>query len=59
MVTTAVGPEGFTADCLECGAVRVIYREQGRPPAAPIRGDDDALHSWSPTPGVAFSVADR
>ena len=55
METTAVGPEGFTIECPDCGKVRVIYRQQGRPPATLTRGDDDALHAWASSPGVSVA----
>jgi len=54
METTAVGPEGFTVECPDCGKVRIIYRDPNRPPATIIEGDDD-LHSWAFDAGVSIA----
>lgn len=56
MQTIATSDEGWTVECPDCGKVRVVYWEQGRPPATLTRGDDEALHSWSSTPGLVMGT---
>jgi hypothetical protein len=57
MQTIETGLEGWTVECPECGKVRVIYRQPGRPPATINDGDADALHTWASGGGFALDAA--
>jgi len=57
MMMTSSSPEGWTAECPDCGMVQIVYRDRERPPELLIRGDDAVTHTWSSTPAVSLSAS--